>query len=77
MVIGGYTLDLNCDCIVCQSYVGDPDYRTEERGFKRLIGNNFTECFRSAKKRGWKFNANKTHCLAPGHAYRKDGDSDA
>ncbi|MDV0597791.1 MULTISPECIES: hypothetical protein [unclassified Enterobacter] len=77
MVTGGYTLDLTCDCLHCQQYMGNPDYRTEAQGYKQFVGSNSTMCFRAAKKRGWKFNANKTHCLAPGHAYRKDGDSDA
>lgn len=72
MVFGGYTLDLTCDCPDCQSYMGSPEYRTEDKGFKRLVGDNFTECFRAAKKRGWRFNANKTHCLAPGHKVTTD-----
>lgn len=74
MVTGGYTLDLICDCLECQSYMGNPDYRTEAQGYKQFVGSNSTMCFRAAKKRGWKFNANITHCLAPGHSYRKDGD---
>lgn len=42
MVTGGYTFDLAYDCLECQSFMGDSDCRTEERGFKRLIGDNFT-----------------------------------
>ncbi|MEH0968321.1 hypothetical protein V7J91_21195 [Klebsiella pneumoniae] len=76
MVVGGYTLDLTCDCLECQAYNGDPDYRTEEKGFKRLAGNNFTECYRAAKKRGWKFYPDNTLCLAPGHSYSKEEDED-
>ncbi len=77
MVTGGYTLDLTCDCLDCQQYMGNPDFRTEVQGYKQFVGSNSTMCFRAAKKRGWKFNANKTRCLAPGHAYRKDGDRHA
>lgn len=77
MVTGGYTLDLTCDCLDCQQYMGNPDYRTEAQGYKQFVGSNSTMCFRAAKKRGWKFNANKTHCLAPGHRYRNDGHDDA
>lgn len=67
MVIGGYTLNLYCDCQNCEVIKLPVEYRTEETGFKSIAGNNLTECVRAAKKRGWKFNANKTHCLAPGH----------
>lgn len=67
MVIGAYILDLYCDCQKCEVIKQHVEYRTEETGFKSIAASNFTECLRVAKKRGWKFNANKTHCLAPGH----------
>lgn len=67
MVIGGYTLDLYCDCKACAAITLLTEYRSEETGFRQFSGQTNGECIRTAKQSGWKFYSNRTKCFAPGH----------
>lgn len=67
MVIGGYTLDLYCDCKACAAITSLTEYRSEATGFRQFAGQTNAECMRNAMKRGWKFYNNRTKCFAPGH----------
>lgn len=58
MIIGGYQLDLYCDCDFCLNWKGSP--ATEQYG-----GRNETEAYRTAKKAGWEINKSKGRCIAP------------
>ncbi len=67
MVVGGYTLDLYCDCKVCIKQTLSTEYRSEQEGFRTFAGQTNGECIRAAKKAGWLFYSNRSKCFAPGH----------
>lgn len=67
MVIGGYTLDLYCDCNECGKVTLHIEYRHQGNGFRSFVGQTNAECMRQAMSAGWFFFNNKTKCFAPGH----------
>ena len=60
MVVSGYTLYLYCDCDMCQH--GRCDRQVVEISHELK-----SECYKIAYKAGWKFNRDKTLCIAPKH----------
>lgn len=71
MVIGGYTLDLYCDCHDCSKITLHIEYRHGGNGLRTFAGQTNRECMHLAKKSGWIFSNRNTKCFAPGHKDRK------
>lgn len=68
MIIGGYTLQLLCDCKKC---------RDNPNGMERgeYTGETYQDCAKQARNHGWVLSRDKQACSAPGHGkYVKEDD---
>ena len=62
MISSGYTLDLYCDHPTHQN---ENPFRSECDQFFSDEGNPKTDCFRQARRFGWKINLKERTCICP------------
>lgn len=70
MIVGGYVLDLYCECAECcqnRERRGHVITSLDPAGFQQFNGNSKRDAMRNARRVGWRISRHGQAAFAPGH----------
>lgn len=64
-ISSGYSIDAYCECDKCRGAGSTMLYTNPEMA--SAAGENYADCARELRNRGWYLSRDRRHALAPGH----------